>query len=242
MAFVNERSGTALVMGVLMPKLIRFRNSHFLYRNGKHSVRDISLSRDLPKAATDPEELSGLSEAVLRLYLKAENERTLRFEIPEESVLRTFLPDTHVTGMTFLNLFTKDVLKLEAPEDPEGLWILKADPVFQETVPEAERRLRFLFRTILAYGNEHFSFEVRFEPQELVRTVSIEKEMTLTYEWDREFERVYIQGEDPKEQETERERAVRLNREASLKKTLELIRSINEEASPEQEEEAPKHD
>ena len=46
----------------------------------------------------------------------------------------------------------------------------------------------------------------------------------------------------PESAETEREKAVRLNREASLRKTLELIRVINEEAAPEKEEEAPKHD
>ena len=241
MTFVDECSGTALVTDVLMPKLIRFRDSHFLYRNGRHSVKDISLSRGLETKVSGPEELTSLSEAVLKLYLRAEKEKALRFEIPEDSVLRGFLPDSHVTGMTFLNLFTKGVLRLEKPEDPKEGWKLIADPVFQEAVPEAERKLWSLFRTVQAYGNEHLWCRIVFEPQELVRTIPLEKEMSLTYEWDREFEKVYIQGEKPEEAETERERAVRLNREASLQKTLELIRTINEEASPENEEEAPKH-
>ncbi|MBR3436290.1 MAG: hypothetical protein IKG97_00910 [Lachnospiraceae bacterium] len=244
MTFVNERSGTALVTGVLMPKLICFRNGHFLYRNGKHSVRDICLSRELSGLTDSAEEITNLSETVLKLYLRMEKEKALRFEIPEESDLRSFLPDTHVTGMTFLNLFTKGVLKLEAPEekdDPLAPWVLTADPVFMEAVPGAERRLGHLFRAILDFGRERFLFRLASAPQELVRTVSLEKDMTLTYEWDRRFERQYIQGEDPGDPETERERAVRLNREASLQKTLELIRSINEEAASDNKEEAPKH-
>ncbi len=242
MGLVHEKSGISLVTDVLMPGRIRFRNNCFLYRNGKHAVRDIVLSDELKALVPDAEELSGLLESVLKLYLRAEKERALRFEIPEDSVLRAFLPDAHVTGMTFLNLFTNGVLRLLAPEEPEGSWTLASDPVFREAVPEAERKLWLLFRLIQAFGNEHLWCRIIFEEQELVRTVELEQDMTLTYEWDREFERIYIQGECPEETETERERAVRLNREASLQKTLELIRSINEEASADQEEEEPKHD
>lgn len=242
MAFSNERSGISLVTDVLMPGRIRFRNNCFLYRNGKHALKDIVLSGELKALVPDPEELSRLSEAVLKLYLRAEKERALRFEIPEDSVLRAFLPDAHVTGMTFLNLFTNGVLRLRAPEGPEDSWTLVSDPVFREATEDAERKLWLLFRMIQAYGNEKLWCRIIFEEQDLVRTEELEQDMTLTYEWDRGFERIYIQGECPEETETERERAVRLNREASLQKTLELIRSINEEASADQEEEEPKHD
>ena len=241
MAAANDRAGTALVTDFLMPKRIRFLDSHFLYRDGKHSVKDITLSRELLALVPDTEELTGLTEAVLRLYLLAENERQLRFEIPENSELSAFLPDTHVTGMTFMNLFTKGVLALEAPEDEKGYWILSADPVFREAVPDAENRLWSLFKTIRSFGSAEAFAEIIFRDQKLVRTEKLSEEMSLTYEWDRDFERVYMKGERLESEETERERAVRLNREASLRKTLELIRVINEEAAAENEEEEPKH-
>ncbi len=241
MAAVNDRSGLALVTDILMPGLIRFRDRHFLYRNGKHTVRDIALSGALSKLVPDAEELTQLTEAVLGLYLLAENERQLRFEIPENSVLRAFLPDAHVTGMTFLNLFTNGVLKLKKPEDPKGYWTLEADPVFREAVPDAENRLWTLFKVIQSAGSVHSFAEIVFKDQKLVRTEKLSEEMSLTYEWDSAFEKVYVQGESPETEETERERAVRLNREASLKKTLELIRAINGEAAPENEEEESKH-
>lgn len=238
MAFVDETLGTSLVTEVLMPKRIRFRDSHFVYRNGRHSVRDIVLSPELFSIVPDRHALSDLTDAVLELYLCAEKERTLRFQIPEGSLLREFLPDAHVTGMTFLNLFTKGVLRLDPPETQEDPWTLTADPVFRDAVPEAERKLWLLFRLIQSRGSEKAWCTILFEPLDLVRTVRIEEEMSLTYDWDRTFEKVYIQGEKPENEETERERAVRLNREASLRKTLEIIRVINEEASPENEEEA----
>ena len=241
MAAVNDRAGTALVTGFLMPRLIRFRDRDLLYRDGMHSVRDITLSRELMALVPDTEELTQLTEAVLGLYLFAENERQLRFEIPEDSGLRAFLPDAHVTGMTFLNLFTKGVLTLEAPEDDGGYWTLAADPVFREAVPDAENRLWTLFKVIQSVGSGHSFAEIIFRDQKLVRTEKLSEEMSVTYEWDRAFERVYIRGESPESEETARERAVRLNREASLQKTLELIRVINEEAAAENEEEAPKH-
>ena len=240
MTFVNERSGTALVTRVLMPKLIRFRDRHFQYAGGKHTVSGIDLSRDLHETGADAEMITRLAESVLSLYYRAEEEKGLRFEIPEESLLRGFLPDAHVTGMTFLNLFTRDVLRLSEPAEGEG-WTLFADPVLPEAVPDAERKLGILMKAVLAFGKEHGKVRIVFEPGDLVRTEQLEENMSLTYGWDRQFEQTYLKGECPESVETEREKAVRLNREASLRKTLELIRVINEEASPEKEEEAPKH-
>ena len=241
MTFVNEKSGTALVTQVLMPKLIRFRDGHFVYRDGRHSVKDIALSPELLKDPGDREMLPRLAEAVLALAFRAEDEKALRFEIAEDSVLRDFLPDTHVTGMTLLNLFTRGVLRLVPPAGGEEPWTILADPILKDAVRDAEHKLWILSCVILAYGNERHRIQIIFEPGELTRTERVEEDMSLTYDWDRQFDRIYIQGESPEIAETERERAVRLNREASLKKTLELIRVINEEATPEQKEEAPKH-
>ena len=242
MAALREQSGIALLTDVLMPRRIRFRDSHFVCQDGRHTICGIELSEDLRASGTDADGIARLAESVLSLYYRAEKEKGLRAVVAQDAVLRGYLPDAHLSGMTFLNLFTRGVLRLLGPSEENGEWTFSADPILQSALPDAERKMDLLMKTVLSFGKDRVKYRIVFEPGPLVRTDRLAENMSLTYDWDRAFEQTYILGESPESAETEREKAVRLNREASLRKTLELIRVINEEAAPEKEEEAPKHD